>query len=102
MVRGRVGVFRDFAQQALEEEKFFSFLLFRVCAKGPARTNPLKPPKPPFGLFSRARTQSTLERDDGGERHGGGEVGRELVVAGGHAPDVFEAAERRLDAPTVA
>ena len=49
----------------------------------------------------RVRTRSAPERDDGGEGDGRGEVGCELVVAGGHAPEVLEAAERGFDAPSV-
>lgn len=35
--------------------------------------------------------------DDGGEHDGGGEVGCELVIAGGDASPILEAAEHALD-----
>jgi hypothetical protein len=37
----------------------------------------------------------------GGESDGCGEVGREFVVAGGDAAEVFAAAERCLDTPAI-
>ena len=48
---------------------------------------------------TRVGTRSAPERDDGGEGHRRGEVSRELVVAGRHAPEVLQAAKGGLDAP---
>jgi cation transport ATPase len=46
---------------------------------------------------SRLRTQSGPPDDNGGDHDGGGEVGCELVVAGGDASPILEAAEHALD-----
>jgi hypothetical protein len=45
----------------------------------------------------RVQTRSEPEGEDGGERDGGQEVGRELVIAGGYAPEVLEPAEGVFD-----
>jgi hypothetical protein len=45
----------------------------------------------------RLRTQSGPPDDEGGEHDGGGEVGCKLVVAGGDASPILEAAEPALD-----
>jgi hypothetical protein len=50
--QGASGVSGDFAQQELEKKKLPSPYYSRVWAKGAARTNPLKSPNPPYGLFS--------------------------------------------------
>jgi len=46
---------------------------------------------------SRVQTQSQPPVDDGSEGHGGGEVGGELVVAGGDTPPIFETAKHSFD-----
>ena len=50
----------------------------------------------------RVETQSAPERDDGSQSESRGEVAGQLVVAGGDAAEVFEAAEHRLDSPAIA
>jgi hypothetical protein len=47
--------------------------------------------------MSRLQTQSGPPDDDSCEHYGGGEVGGELVVAGGDAPPILEAAEHAFD-----
>src|SRR6266850_8287604 len=46
--------------------------------------------------------RSAPEGDDGGQRDGRGIVAGELVVAGGYATEVLQAAEGGLDAPALA
>jgi hypothetical protein len=46
-------------------------------------------------------TQSAPGCDDGGQGEGGSDVAGELVVIGGDAAEILEAAEHRLDPPTV-
>ena len=49
----------------------------------------------------RVRTHSDPEGNDGGEDDGREEIECELIVAGGHAPEVLEATERRFDPPAI-
>jgi hypothetical protein len=51
----------------------------------------------PNGSRSRLQTQSYPPDDEGGEGDGGGEVGGELVVAGGDAAPILKPAEHALD-----
>lgn len=50
-----------------------------------------------MSLSTRFQTQSKPPDDDSGEGYRGGEVGGELVVAGGDATPILEAAEHSLD-----
>ena len=52
-------------------------------------------------MFTRVRTHSDPESDDGSEENGGQEVEGELVVACGNPPEVFEATERCFDPPAI-
>jgi len=52
-------------------------------------------------LVARVRTHSNPKRYDGGEDDSGQEVEGELVVACGHAPEIFETTDGCFDPPAV-